>query len=722
MNFYIDSGGTIIACDPEQVYQGSAMANTIRLIAPFPLGASVTVSYILPDGTQMQPQLMTANKTLSGVQTETGVNFSVWEQNIGVRFEQVNGAAKAVPDFMVLSQVGNVGVVFTITQANAAGQAIKQTTARSSFLCERGAALEMPPEAFDDYESLLNQILGQLSVAVQNSIDLEENKVNRAGDDKMTGEFVVTNGRILLKKDPSEGHYAWLDPDMLWFNTGFFDGIAYSWEGISYAWREENDPTKQYTALISIPKKSGTMAIQEDIVPQIDKKVNRSGDIMTGILEVDDPYSRYMTDYTAQGVDIIDEHNRDYTSYKKDSIRRVIADGDEFEIKLPTVRSKLATESQIQDLDEQLSSAIDGIREDIRNEAHFRGYVATNAEIQALKADNNDYAYSAESGTVWIYQGNAWTNSGRPVPDQSTPASNSTPLMDGTANAGIAESYSRADHVHPTDTTLAKTIDGEVMYDGIEKKNLLILRLYNASNELIKVLSIDLPQSSGGGEGGTIVTVDGIAQGTWDADTKVGFTDYASTDKAGIVKTIGGAGSGIKVENGIITIYPASKAEINNTFYYPAITSLNIGYATKYALAHPEKYTGVSPDWTDEDKAAACETIGAVKKGTSPRGVYARIYDAEAMVALGYANSASVNSIPFRGLNGSIYIPTASIEDPGAVPAGEQAINKKYVDELALGQEAGNYSSLDEMISAITSDEYGDLYSFLDYLWQNRNN
>lgn len=671
MNFYIDSGGTIIATDPERVYQGSAMANTIRLIAPFPLGASVTVSYILPDGTQMQPQLMTANKTLSGIQTETGVNFSVWEQNIGVRFEQVNRESQAVPDFTVLSQVGKVGVVFTITQANAAGQPIKQTTARSSFLCEKGAPLVMPPEAFDDYESLLNQILGQLSIAV----GLETSKVNRAGDDKMTGEFVVTNGRILFKKDPSEGHYAWLDQDMLWFNTGFFDGIAYTWKGISYAWREENDPTKQYTALISIPKKSGTMAIQEDIAPQIaqnasaidaleSEKVNRAGDTMTGPLKVEDTSTTgpESTDYTAQGVYIIDENKRDYTSYKKDSIRRVIADGDEFEIKLPTVRSKLATESQIQDLDEQLSSAIDGIREDIRNEAHFRGYLETNAEIQALKADNNDYAYSAESGTVWIYQGNAWTNSGKPVPDQSTPASNSTPLMDGKASVGKAEAYARGDHVHPTDTTLAKTIDGEVMYDGIEKKNLLILRLYNSNNELIKTLSIELPQSSGGSgggsgsEGGTIVTVGGIAQENWDADTKVGFTDYATANKAGVVFVKGGdTGLNIRTSDGTIQVEYASKNDISHkNRYRQPITPIHLDYAVKVGI------TTNTETLTDEEKANACDWLGAA--------------------------------------------------------------TNDYVNNMVLGADAESYSSLDEMISAITSDEYGDLYSFLDYLWQNRNN
>ncbi|KAA6374905.1 MAG: hypothetical protein EZS28_029569 [Streblomastix strix] len=35
------------------------------------------------------------------------------------------------------------------------------------------------------------------------------------------------------------------------------------------------------------------------------------------------------------------------------------------------------------------------------------------------------------------------------MPDQVTPASDATPLSDGSANAGISNQYSRGDHVHP---------------------------------------------------------------------------------------------------------------------------------------------------------------------------------------------------------------------------------------------------------------------------------
>ncbi|KAA6359122.1 MAG: hypothetical protein EZS28_045351, partial [Streblomastix strix] len=59
-----------------------------------------------------------------------------------------------------------------------------------------------------------------------------------------------------------------------------------------------------------------------------------------------------------------------------------------------------------------------------------------------------DFAFSAESGTVWMYE-SSWYDSGQLVPDQVTPASDRTPLVDGTASAGISTSYSRGDNVHP---------------------------------------------------------------------------------------------------------------------------------------------------------------------------------------------------------------------------------------------------------------------------------
>ncbi|KAA6372956.1 MAG: hypothetical protein EZS28_031517, partial [Streblomastix strix] len=66
---------------------------------------------------------------------------------------------------------------------------------------------------------------------------------------------------------------------------------------------------------------------------------------------------------------------------------------------------------------------------------------------------NGDFAFNAESGTVWMYDAD-WYNSGDVVLDQVTPASDATALIDsGTGVVGTSTEYSRGDHVHPLNIT-----------------------------------------------------------------------------------------------------------------------------------------------------------------------------------------------------------------------------------------------------------------------------
>lgn len=101
-----------------------------------------------------------------------------------------------------------------------------------------------------------------------------------------------------------------------------------------------------------------------------------------------------------------------------------------------------------------IKSDVEGIHAKINEEAHFRGYLPINAKILELTGTPNDFAYSAESGTVWIYdEDKGWQDSGEPVPDQLTPASDTVPLINGEASVGGESAYARGDHRHPTDNT-----------------------------------------------------------------------------------------------------------------------------------------------------------------------------------------------------------------------------------------------------------------------------
>lgn len=155
--------------------------------------------------------------------------------------------------------------------------------------------------------------------------------------------------------------------------------------------------------------------------------------------------------------------NVDFTPDEKKKVAKI--DGV-----ISELNNKASMEDVCEYVDEQteiIKTDVEGLQKQLNEEAHFKGYLSTNAKIQALEATPNDFAYSAESGTKWIYdEVNGWQDSNTPVPDQLTPASESTPLINGTASAGNENAYARGDHRHPTDTTRASVEElNGVKYD-----------------------------------------------------------------------------------------------------------------------------------------------------------------------------------------------------------------------------------------------------------------
>lgn len=197
MNFYCDSTGQILHVDPERVYQGSAMANTIRFIGAFPLSAQVLVAYQLPNGLWTAPQMMTANETLSGVQDSNGAAYSVWESKIGVLYEVQNGQTVAVPDYRITANYGTVLVQFYVYAGNGESAGTKLATAASSFDVEKGVPVNIPTTPTDDYESLLQQILSALQVIT------ETQSLLNASIAANTNVLLANNGTMYLYLNPT---------------------------------------------------------------------------------------------------------------------------------------------------------------------------------------------------------------------------------------------------------------------------------------------------------------------------------------------------------------------------------------------------------------------------------------------------------------------------------------------------------------------------------------
>ncbi|MCC8187426.1 MAG: hypothetical protein LIP08_07935 [Bacteroides sp.] len=106
------------------------------------------------------------------------------------------------------------------------------------------------------------------------------------------------------------------------------------------------------------------------------------------------------------------------------------------------------------------TSDIASLREEFASQEHFRGYLATTAEITAIHdPKTGDYAYNAETGTRWAYNGATWYDTLDLIPDQTVEAYDGLPLIDGEVSKGLANQYARGDHRHPTDISRASAAE-----------------------------------------------------------------------------------------------------------------------------------------------------------------------------------------------------------------------------------------------------------------------
>ena len=114
-----------------------------------------------------------------------------------------------------------------------------------------------------------------------------------------------------------------------------------------------------------------------------------------------------------------------------------------------------------------------------------------------------------------------------------------------------------------------------------------------------KVPAEQLPESIGGG----------LPEG-FNPEDYVKFTDYATENKAGVVRTASHRGVWA-LSNGLLELVPATDAQLKNRAWYMPVTCGNLDYALKVGITTNTK------TFTDEEKTSACEWIGAVKKDAS---------------------------------------------------------------------------------------------------------
>lgn len=434
MIIYIASDGQARPVSPQHVYQGSSVTD-ITVVAPFPAQTAMTVAFSLPDGKmfggvqgtmQTPPYIMTLLPNQSGL--PDGVQ--TWQY---------------VMPFAITQNAGQAKVSITAQFAQGSGEAIsftQQTSAQVEFTIEPSTVGTLPDEPTPDAWSQVTEAIGELDgkiLAAQNDISDIEN-----------GDTVV---------------------------------------GKAKADQKGNVIDETYATQAALAETNEALAVEQENVDDLQNRMTAAEDNITEIRDdASDAleYSKQAFDNSelavqtanqaktvADGIDAKAttalETSNEASSNAAQALQKANAATEAANAAQAAVASKQdATDNNLDTTDKTVvgainenKTAIDGLRQDMLNEAHFRGYFATNAEIQATTANLNDFAYSAQSGTVWIYGESGWADSGNPVPDKTTPLSDATPAQDGTAAAGASTSAARGDHVHPTDTSRAakSTVD-----------------------------------------------------------------------------------------------------------------------------------------------------------------------------------------------------------------------------------------------------------------------
>ena len=452
MIVFVKADGAVINVMPSQVYQGSNLSGSIYFVAPFSRRNAVTISFKLPNGINTLSYDMTGVSELEGITDKFGKEYSVWEwQNKNAEVTEYAGVCT---------------VQFGIYLPG--GQLL--TTSRTGFEVQSGVMPELPPEPTQDVYEQIVRYLGLLDGRTKNVPDLvqsiqkvegknsftftKENGVTSAeisfGDLYAEPNPVTAASTIRIPKDSSgwqsgDGNYTFtVTADIhgqmidgatandLWVSFDETETDSFKGAYEDYTVNEAGDITITVTSPVDMTVRvwngKGLVDTQarKDIAAETDRAEAEEEKLQTQIDEL-----------VNTGVDKI--AREDIAA----ETQRATAAEEELQTQIT------AEELRAKSAEATLASDIEGLREDITNESHFRGMFDS---IEALRAayptaTSNDYAYIV-GGNQWIYTDGAWTDSDVPSPNTAVPAGNMLPKMDGIANAGVSSNYSREDHVH----------------------------------------------------------------------------------------------------------------------------------------------------------------------------------------------------------------------------------------------------------------------------------
>ncbi len=142
MIFFVANDGTVINSVPSPVYQGSANANNIYLIAPFAENLQATVAFKLPNGVWTNRYSMTPTGPIIGViNKQTGKPYAGWQFSMPNEITQYFGTVTA--QFFFYSAYAGAIVA----------------TSSTSFTVGKGVPAILPDVPSEDvYETILSNL------------------------------------------------------------------------------------------------------------------------------------------------------------------------------------------------------------------------------------------------------------------------------------------------------------------------------------------------------------------------------------------------------------------------------------------------------------------------------------------------------------------------------------------------------------------------------------
>lgn len=148
MVFFVNNSGVITNSFPEQVFEGSANANSFYVVAPFANNLTATVAFTLPNGIVTQPYGLTATGEISGFTDGSGNTYYGWSMEL--------------PN-AVTTYYGKVIAQVAFYSANRL-----LCTSATTFTVGRGVAAELPETPTEDVYQQILQALAQLQSDLSN--------------------------------------------------------------------------------------------------------------------------------------------------------------------------------------------------------------------------------------------------------------------------------------------------------------------------------------------------------------------------------------------------------------------------------------------------------------------------------------------------------------------------------------------------------------------------